>query len=227
MDYSTNYCDIRNLYCGSADGCKPISKDFTSAQSSVTPSIGAGKDFSKCIVKPSSEIQLTKALAYKCPGSGPFVHAWSEVTAVAAASCSDVLAEMKARAAHENGWVDPHNGGIYTVISSSAGELQTQRTTNPKTSVGGKVYTDKQTFTLTPKGADSCQIDACSESQGFSIKDFSTNYCDIRNMYCGTADGCKPASKDFTSTQSSVTSSIGAGKDFSNCIVKSSSEIQV
>eukprot|EP00416_Gambierdiscus_australes_P022015 CAMPEP_0171063874 /NCGR_PEP_ID=MMETSP0766_2-20121228/5941_1 /TAXON_ID=439317 /ORGANISM="Gambierdiscus australes, Strain CAWD 149" /LENGTH=46 /DNA_ID= /DNA_START= /DNA_END= /DNA_ORIENTATION= len=30
------------------------------------------------------------ASAYKCPGSGCLVHAWAEVTAVAAASCADV-----------------------------------------------------------------------------------------------------------------------------------------
>merc|ERR1719446_1986958 len=140
---------------------------------------------------------LAPTHAYKCPGSGSPIHASCKVTAVAAASCSDVAAEIKARASAQGGWVDPHNGGIYSVTSSSDTELQTQRTTNPKTSVGGKVYTDKQTFTFTPQGPNSCQIDGCSVSQGFSAKDFSTNYCDMRNLYCGTADGCKTVSKDF------------------------------
>jgi len=88
------------------------------------------------------------------------------------------MAEMSARAAHMNGWVDPHNGGVYSKGESGTNELQTQRTTNPEKSVGGKLYTDKQIFTFTEKGAASCQIDGCSESQGMSVGDFSTNYCD-------------------------------------------------
>eukprot|EP00930_Biecheleria_cincta_P048703 TRINITY_DN3397_c0_g1_i2.p1 TRINITY_DN3397_c0_g1~~TRINITY_DN3397_c0_g1_i2.p1 ORF type:complete len:181 (+),score=30.17 TRINITY_DN3397_c0_g1_i2:63-605(+) len=160
------------------------------------------------------------ALAYKCPGSGSFVHASCEVTAVASASCADVMAEMKARATSQGGWVDPHNGGVYTVTESSDLELHTQRTTNPKKSFGGKVYTDKQIFTLTPKDANNCQIEGCSESQGTSVGDFSTNYCDMRNLYCGTADGCKSVLKDFTSQEASVHPSIGASHDFSACIVK-------
>lgn len=128
------------------------------------------------------------------------------------------MTEMKARASAQNGWVDPHNGGIYSVTSSSATGLQTQRTTNPKTSVGGKVYTDKQIFTFTPQGTG-CEIKGCSESQSTSVADMSTNYCDMRNLYCGSADGCKTVSKDFTSTQSSVHPSLGAGTDFSKCIV--------
>merc|ERR1719498_879935 len=127
---------------------------------------------------------------------------------------------MKARATAQGGWVDPHNGGIYSILSSTGQELNTQRTTNPKKSFGKKLYTDKQTFTFTPQGSDSCQIEGCSESQGTSVNDFSTNYCDMRNLYCGKADGCTPVLHDFSSEQSSVQHSIGAGTDFSKCIVK-------
>merc|ERR1712232_494196 len=119
-----------------------------------------------------------------------------------------------------NGWTDPHNGGIYSLLSSSHGTLNTQRTTNPQTSVGGKLYTDKQTFTFKSSGDGGCEIQGCSESQGFSIGDFSTNYCDIRNLYCGSADGCSPVKKDFTTVESSNKGSFGSGHDFSKCIVK-------
>merc|ERR1711907_841440 len=153
-----------------------------------------------------------------CPGSGSLVRAWMEVTATASASCADVQAEIEARAGG-NGWVDPHNGGIYSVLGSSSGVVNTQRTTNPATSVGGQVYTDKQTFVLTDQDG-SCKIEACSESQGTSVGDFSTNYCDIRNLYCGSADGCATVSHDFTSTENSHQGSIGAGHDASACIVK-------
>merc|ERR1739848_937550 len=124
-----------------------------------------------------------------------------KVTVTAAASCSDVQAEIQSRANGEGGWVDPHNGGIYSVLGTDNGVVQTQRTTNPATSVGGNVYTDKQTFALTTVDGG-CQIKGCSESQGGSFSDFSTNYCDLRNLYCGSADGCVSASNDFASQES-------------------------
>merc|ERR1712217_961051 len=186
--------DIRNLYCGSADGCSTVHKDF-----------------SKCVVKAESAAKLETAASddYSCPGSGSFVHASMKVTATASATCADVKAEIKARASAQGGWKDPHNGGIYSVLdSNTANMIKTQRTTNPKTSVGGQVYTDKQTFELTAVSGR-CQIKACSESQGFSVGDFSTNYCDIRNLYCGSADGCSKVKNDFTSVENSHKGSVG------------------
>merc|ERR1712232_978596 len=118
-----------------------------------------------------------------------------------------------------NGWTDPHNGGIYSLLSSSHGTLNTQRTTNPAKSVGGKLYTDKQTFTLTTEGA-TCRIDACSESQGFSVGDFSTNYCNMRNLYCGSEDGCKKVKSDFKITETGVHPSLGASTNKGDCIVE-------
>merc|ERR1711907_875004 len=86
--------------------------------------------------------------------------------------------------------------------------------------VGGKMYTDKQRFTLSKTANGGCEIQACSESQGFSVGDFSTNYCDMRTLYCGSSDGCKPVKTDFASEEKSVKPSLGAGHDFSACIVK-------
>merc|ERR550537_520339 len=160
------------------------------------------------------------ASSYMCPGSGSWLHAWMEVTATASAPCADVKEEIVARASKENGWKDPHNGGVYSVLDSAANVIKTQRTTNPATSVGGKMYTDKQIFELKDMSG-SCQIKSCSESQGSSVGDFSTNYCDVRNLYCGSADGCAPVKKDFTTAEDSHSASVGAGHDFSKCIVKS------
>lgn len=226
-DSSTNYCDIRNLYCGSADGCKPALHDFTSTQVSVDASSGQS-DFSKCIVKPAASFlaESSQAGSMKCPGSSAWLgHAKTQVTATATASCADVKAEVLARIGGQKSWVDPHNGGIYKEISASDAEVESSRSTNPKHSVGGMTYTDKQIFTLTQDG-DKCTIQACSESQGASLKDFSTNYCDVRNLYCGSADGCKPVVHDFTSTQTSVDASSDQS-DFSACIVKPSAVIEV
>merc|ERR1712241_1250855 len=183
-------------------------------------SLGAGHDFGKCIVESSLLRGPAAQGSYSCPGSGSLFRAWMEVTATASASCDDVKAEIQARASAQGGWKDPHNGGIYSVLSSDGNVIKTQRTTNPAKSVGGKMYTDKQNFELTAVGGQ-CQIKACSESQGTSFADFSTNYCDIRNLYCGSADGCKPVSSDFTSKEVEVKPSFGAGHDFGKCIVKS------
>jgi len=221
-DFSTNYCDQKNLYCGSADGCTNVSHDFQHQEQSHSGSIGAGHDFGVCIVKK----QLTSEVedSYQCPGSGSLVHASMEVTVTAAASCSDVQAEIEARAQGENGWVDPHNNGVYSLLGSDNGVIQTQRTTNPATSVGGQVYTDKQTFALSDVDGG-CQVMGCSESQGTSVGDFSTNYCDLRNLFCGSADGCKTVSKDFSHSETSHHGSIGAGHDAGNCIVTKSVQV--
>merc|ERR1719486_193043 len=145
-------------------------------------------------------VSVAAADSYNCPGSGSLVHAWMEVTVQADAACDVVQAEIEARAS--GNWVDPHNGGIYSVLSSSSGVINTQRTTNPATSVGGQVYTDKQTFSLSDSDGG-CKIEACSESQGTSVGDFSTNYCDLRNLYCGSADGCQPVEHDFKHNEDS------------------------
>jgi len=169
-----------------------------------------------------------------CPGSGSGIlpHAWIEVYSVAyRTSCTDVAAEIQARAKAQSGWVDPHNGGIYsfesidpharcdegTIVACT--EVRTKRTANPKKSVGGKLYVDKQVFTMRDTEGD-CSIAACSESQGASVGDFSTNYCDLRNLYCGKADGCAPVSKDFNTTELAAKKSFGAGHDFTKCVVK-------
>merc|ERR1719421_2384314 len=77
---------------------------------------------------------------------------------------------MLARIAGKNGWVDPHNGGKYTLTSATDTVLLTQRVT------GNGKYTDLQKFTLQADGSG-CTVTACSESQVFSVIDYSTNFC--------------------------------------------------
>lgn len=229
-DFSTNYCDVRNLYCGSADNCKTVSHDFTHTEDSHKGSIGAGHDASVCIVSSELQHEALEADAqqhaasskYTCPGSDSWIHAWMEVTAKTSASCEDVQEEIEARAGADSNFEDPHNGGVYSIVGWGPGIVNTKRTTNPATAVGGQVYTDKQTFILTGTDDGGCEIMGCSESQGFSIGDFSTNYCDLRNLYCGSADGCAPVSKDFTHSETSHTGSIGSGHDSGVCIVSTS-----
>merc|ERR1719375_626842 len=162
------------------------------------------------------------ASAMQCPGSdawGP--HASMQVTVTASASCDTVKAEMLARISGQGGWVDPHNHGTYTLLGSTGTEVHVKRLT------GDGKYTDKQDFTLTDGPSGSCKITGCSESQGTSVADFSTNYCDIRNLYCGAAEGCHPVNGDFAIHEDSVSGSVGASHDASACIVKNSSSSAV
>jgi len=144
------------------------------------------------------------------------VHASAQVTLTADKSCDVVMAEMKARIAGQPGaWHDPHNNGQYALdASDDPSELHMHRVT------GDKKYTDKQLFTFT-NSPGQCEITGCSESQVFSVADFSTNYCDLRMMYCGKADGCKPvttAGQEITIHETKVTPSVGAGKDPEACL---------
>mmetsp|Transcript_69898 Transcript_69898/g.167787 ORF Transcript_69898/g.167787 Transcript_69898/m.167787 type:complete len:185 (-) Transcript_69898:82-636(-) len=152
----------------------------------------------------------------QCPGSSSFIHAGLSMVVEASAACTAVKTEMKARISGSHGWVDPHNGGVYTLLEDKDTQLSTQRTTNPKTSIGGKVYTDKQIFTFEAKGADSCDIQACSESQGMSVYDANTNYCNLHNLLCGDAQ-CKPITS-FEIKESKVSPNVGSGgADPSKC----------
>mmetsp|Transcript_72238 Transcript_72238/g.165807 ORF Transcript_72238/g.165807 Transcript_72238/m.165807 type:complete len:613 (-) Transcript_72238:89-1927(-) len=148
----------------------------------------------------------------ECPGSDALEHAGCQVTVTASATCHQVSEEIQARVSGQYSlWHDPHNNGTYTLDSVKASTLNLRRTT-----ANGQ-YTDKQLFTLVPEGS-TCQIQGCSQSQVFSVVDMSTNYCDLRMLYCGSAEGCKPVKHDFAISEDSVLPTLGAGKDASQCL---------
>merc|ERR1711862_281268 len=148
----------------------------------------------------------------KCPGSPSHIHAWAEVEVSVDASCDDVKAEMLARVQGQPAaWYDPHNNGTYTVLDQSSDEISLQRVT------ANKKYTDKFGFDFNLVDGK-CSISGCSESQVFSIGDFSTNYCNMRMLYCGSKDGCKPVKNDFSNQETKVSHNIGAGGDASACL---------
>ena len=153
--------------------------------------------------------------SYTCPGSPSWVHAYAKVDAVAQAPCEAVRAAMQSRIdGQPEQWHDPHNNGTYSVLDASdADTLQLQRRT------GNDKYTDKLTFTFEKASASSCRLLGCSESQVTSVADFGTNYCNLRMLYCGSADGCKPVEHDFASSETHVaTSSPGAQHDMKLCL---------
>ena len=59
------------------------------------------------------------------------------------------------------------------------------------------MYTDKMRFTLTESDG-SCSVDACSESQVTSVYDASTNFCNLRDLFCNKAGGCKIVKNDLS-----------------------------
>jgi len=52
-------------------------------------------------------------------------------------------------------------------------------------------------FNYIDNGDGTCMINSCSDSQCESNNDQSTNYCNMRNLYCGSADGCKIVETDL------------------------------
>jgi hypothetical protein len=140
------------------------------------------------------------ATAMKCPTSGSSVHAGCEVQVSFKDSCSSVRNEIVSRIEGQyNAWHDPHNNGTYTMTLNTATEVDASRLT------GDKKYTDLMIFTFTDSSTG-CSVDACSESQVFSIGDYSTNYCNLHSLYCADA-GCRPFTKlTYTETFGKCTS---------------------
>ena len=121
-----------------------------------------------------------------------------KLTATVTAACAEVKEEMAARVAGQYAsWHDPHNNGTYAV-QQYGGNFSTSRLT------GDQKYTDKQIFSLTSVDAG-CKIEACSRSQVFSVYDGGTNYCDLKMLFCGSADGCKPVQHDFALAEAEQT----------------------
>uniref|UniRef100_A0A7S1L4M6 Uncharacterized protein n=1 Tax=Alexandrium catenella TaxID=2925 RepID=A0A7S1L4M6_ALECA len=147
-----------------------------------------------------------------CPGSpAHFFHTGMRITTTARATCATVEAEAKARASGQYGqWHDPHNNGTYA-LASFGGTVAFTRLT------GDKKYTDKLVFTLTPKGGE-CLIEACSESQVTSGLDMGTNYCNLKMLYCGTSDGCRPVKSDFTAYGEETQKMAQASVSMSSCL---------
>eukprot|EP00392_Amoebophrya_sp_AT5.2_P006362 g6374.t1 len=130
---------------------------------------------------------------YTCPGSRAWIHhASCAATFEMNADCDLVKDEVLARVEGKNGWEDPHNHGKYSVLHDDPKKkiLSLQRDTNstPK-------YTDLMLLTFISTAEDTtCSVSACSESQITSYLDFSTNYCNLRNLLCGSkTSGCKTA----------------------------------
>eukprot|EP01083_Nonionella_stella_P270656 916657_1 len=148
-----------------------------------------------------------------CPGSPSWQHAKCSMTvSFPSHTCAQVREEITLRLT-QTSWIDPHNNGTYKLTSttdtdsddgSDLSDGGTEVVTGERLTGDGK-YTDKFVFTFTESSSSSssssssgCEVTACSESQVFSILDFSTNYCNLRNLYCNSSkDGCVTQQYDF------------------------------
>jgi len=116
------------------------------------------------------------------------MHAKCKMEVTFTNTCDEVMSEMTSRV--NSDWVDPHNAGVYSISNSTDTSLEGKRVT------GDSKYTDLFDFKFTSTDSG-CVVEACSESQVMSIKDFSTNYCNLHDLYCSSADGCPTAGKDL------------------------------
>lgn len=137
-------------------------------------------------------------LADNCPGSPSFIHASCKMSVTFAQnSCLDIMEEVSLRVNGTDGWCDPHNKGTYKIVNYTSNEYSLTRLT------GNKKYMDKMNLMFTPMATAStgCVVSACSESQVTSVVDLSTNYCNLHDLMCGSADGCNYVKHDLSSME--------------------------
>lgn len=169
-----------------------------------------------------------------CPGSPAWKHASCQMTiAFPQNTCAEIQSEISARL-NSNSWIDPHNRGTYTELSNdeSKGLIEAKRVTYTMQ------YTDLLNFSFESASASAgnckancnfndanaeggCVVKACSQSQVTSVLDFNTNYCNLRNLYCNSEDGCVVVQHDLESYEETYEACWQNKK--SACIVESSS----
>ena len=154
--------------------------------------------------KGGAKLALTPPPAWEtCPGSSAKRHSTCALEVSFDASCADVQREIEARIAGAGGWRCPKSHpGEYMLLNRVEarnrvpGRTMGSRATgagahppNPNPNLGP--FLDKFGFDFQPDGGKRCEVRACSESQGGSFCDYSTNYCNLRNLYCSQAEGCR------------------------------------
>lgn len=127
-----------------------------------------------------SLLPSSSATSSICPESPVSVFARCEMTVSFHQSCRHVQSELKARLS-SNKWIDPHNHGTYTLKASNSTTLHASHLT------GTGLYTDQLAFQFvdTSTTEQHCTLHACSTSQVTSLLDYSTNYCNLYNLYHG------------------------------------------
>ena len=136
--------------------------------------------------------------------------------ATVTAGCDKVMQEVRDRVNRINGWYDAHNNGTYTLLGESS-EVFNQYVFNLKRVTGDGKYTDLVNMDFKSGYPGCCSVTSCSESQVFSVADFSTNYCNQFLLLCGSADGCRFSGLDTTYIEKKVTTFSAASTNKNDC----------
>jgi hypothetical protein len=105
-----------------------------------------------------------------CPGSPSLVHAKCKLTVHFEQPCAVVEKVMAERV------------GAARDCKSKPGTYKGTWRSGSRTT-GDAKYVDKFKNSLAPNADGGCTLTACSESQSTSVVDYSTNYCNLFNLY--------------------------------------------
>lgn len=166
--------------------------------------------------------------SFVCPGSPASngfgtasTNAWARVQVVTSVGCEQAALEINLRAQGTGfgRWTDPHNGGKYFLYNSylDANGPSLRKVLSLTRRTGDDLFTDAITFALEETADNRCQVYGCSESQGKAMGDFSTNYCNVHNLVCGSSLGCTPISVDPFTSKEHVQLSVRASSDPAQC----------
>eukprot|EP00913_Durusdinium_trenchii_P035420 g33146.t1 len=127
--------------------------------------------------------------AQACPGSPVSWanHASCIETRVFHNSCEAVQEEIETRI-KENADRKKLPGQYLVLATQKDSCTKGSRATSPHADPGP--FTDHFGFLYTPQG-EGCLVTSCSESQVPSKCDFSTNFCNMFNLFCNEMDGCE------------------------------------
>jgi len=190
VKYNLQYT-VPYLNCGRYDGggqyLQHNCQDFTQAclKNSALEALPAAAPKLEQVVlgKPPEWPDNSFNLFSTCPNSQARAHTMAEMTVDFTNSCSDVMAEISARAgsaANGGSWVDPHNKGHYSILATEGNLIKIQRYT------ARYKYKDIITFSLAENGTG-CKVNACSVSQGNSNNDGGTNMCNMGDLFCNSS----------------------------------------
>jgi len=157
-------------------------QDFTQTclRNSATEALAVNPPKTPALEGRPPEWPANSNLFSTCPSSQHRDHTMAQMTVDFTNSCSEVSAEIQARAgAAANGgkWVDPHNRGHYKLLSTNGNLIEAQRWT------GNYEYKDLVTFDLNDNGTG-CKVNACAVSQPNSNNSGGTDMCDMGNLFC-------------------------------------------
>ena len=145
-------------------------------------------------------------VGYDCPSPTTGVHAACEVTATVNGSCADAQAEVLDRLKGTDGWMDPHKGS-YNITSATSDLVMGSHLRDVDPNYMDHFILHFVNNTAVAK-APSCNISSCSKTTNTSIVDYSLNYCNVYNLYCGSDSGCPYVKHNFLNTS----------ENFGNCV---------